>query len=279
MTTTLTTPAGVRSSNRLSRFAPMLDRVADPLGYEAGDANLRRYVGNSPTNAIDPSGLEEADPFPPPATHTGFTAISGQKAIIDYLSVTIEYKKGKDSSANCPKNSISIGADQSKAKQLGHIYHELMSILSNRFLGYAEGSLLQSSGPFRPAVFPNGKPVPLSVTGIHNLGIVVELAALAEHAPGELTPDYVDERFGTVVCRDPKDKDKSLIYYEKTAKEMVAWIKEAFEGKHDGEIYKHELKPAWTRGSFDKEILSVKIYLKADKSRIVEGKVHIVMED
>ena len=33
----------------------------DPLGYEAGDANLYRYVGNSPTNATDPSGLYERD--------------------------------------------------------------------------------------------------------------------------------------------------------------------------------------------------------------------------
>jgi hypothetical protein len=28
------------------------------LGYNAGDANLYRYVGNSPTNVTDPSGLE-----------------------------------------------------------------------------------------------------------------------------------------------------------------------------------------------------------------------------
>jgi RHS repeat-associated protein len=29
----------------------------DPIGFTAGDANLYRYVGNSPTNATDPSGL------------------------------------------------------------------------------------------------------------------------------------------------------------------------------------------------------------------------------
>lgn len=29
----------------------------DPLGFEAGDSNLYRYVGNGPTNATDPSGL------------------------------------------------------------------------------------------------------------------------------------------------------------------------------------------------------------------------------
>lgn len=31
----------------------------DPIGFAAGDANLYRYVGNSPTNATDPSGLQE----------------------------------------------------------------------------------------------------------------------------------------------------------------------------------------------------------------------------
>ncbi|HEX3996692.1 MAG TPA: RHS repeat-associated core domain-containing protein, partial [Acetobacteraceae bacterium] len=30
----------------------------DPLGYAAGDANLYRYVGNSPTNFIDRTGLD-----------------------------------------------------------------------------------------------------------------------------------------------------------------------------------------------------------------------------
>jgi hypothetical protein len=30
----------------------------DPIGFEAGDSNLRRYVGNSPTNLTDPSGLQ-----------------------------------------------------------------------------------------------------------------------------------------------------------------------------------------------------------------------------
>ena len=30
----------------------------DPFGFAAGDANLQRYVGNDPTNATDPTGLE-----------------------------------------------------------------------------------------------------------------------------------------------------------------------------------------------------------------------------
>ncbi len=33
----------------------------DPIGFSAGDVNLNRYVGNSPVNGVDPSGLEEAE--------------------------------------------------------------------------------------------------------------------------------------------------------------------------------------------------------------------------
>jgi uncharacterized protein RhaS with RHS repeats len=35
-----------------------------PLGFEAEDANLYRYVGNNPTTATDPSGLLEVDDNP-----------------------------------------------------------------------------------------------------------------------------------------------------------------------------------------------------------------------
>jgi hypothetical protein len=34
----------------------------DPTGFDAGDVNLYRYVGNDPTNATDPSGLQERPP-------------------------------------------------------------------------------------------------------------------------------------------------------------------------------------------------------------------------
>jgi RHS repeat-associated protein len=37
----------------------------DPLGFEAGDRNLTRYVGNSPVNWIDPSGLKPIREFTP----------------------------------------------------------------------------------------------------------------------------------------------------------------------------------------------------------------------
>lgn len=33
----------------------------DPIGFTAGDPNLRRYVGNGPTNAVDPDGLDKKE--------------------------------------------------------------------------------------------------------------------------------------------------------------------------------------------------------------------------
>jgi RHS repeat-associated protein len=40
-------------------YSPTIGRWAttDPLGFDAGDVNLYRFVGNGPTNRVDPSGL------------------------------------------------------------------------------------------------------------------------------------------------------------------------------------------------------------------------------
>lgn len=51
-------PRGMQLFDELTSF---LDRADDPLGFEAGDANLYRYVGNAPTMLTDPFGL---DPVP-----------------------------------------------------------------------------------------------------------------------------------------------------------------------------------------------------------------------
>jgi RHS repeat-associated protein len=47
-------------NNRARPYDPATGRFIsqDPIGFGGGDANLYRYVGNGPTNATDPSGLE-----------------------------------------------------------------------------------------------------------------------------------------------------------------------------------------------------------------------------
>ena len=50
------------SQNNLNRwYAPSIGRwlSVDPIGFKAGDANLYRYVGNSPPHRADPYGLVE----------------------------------------------------------------------------------------------------------------------------------------------------------------------------------------------------------------------------
>ena len=45
--------------NRARWYYPSTGRwiSQDPLGFDAGDSNLYRYVNNAPTNATDPSGF------------------------------------------------------------------------------------------------------------------------------------------------------------------------------------------------------------------------------
>ncbi len=48
--------------NNLNRwYDPKVGRwiSEDPIGFSAGDANLSRYVGNGPTNWVDPNGLQQ----------------------------------------------------------------------------------------------------------------------------------------------------------------------------------------------------------------------------
>ena len=54
-------PVGGLTYNRNRYYSTQTGRFIsqDPIGFNAGDENLYRYVGNSPTNATDPSGLWE----------------------------------------------------------------------------------------------------------------------------------------------------------------------------------------------------------------------------
>jgi RHS repeat-associated protein len=55
-------------------YVPSIGRWAseDPIGFDAGDPNLARYVGNGPTGNTDPSGLQAPAP-PPPGPGPGTT--------------------------------------------------------------------------------------------------------------------------------------------------------------------------------------------------------------
>lgn len=73
----------------------------DPIGFEAGDANLYRYVGNGPTNRIDPSGLDWLDYYSSWAPDFGF----GEKIIYPIVSKII----GNDNLANASSGQLLVG--------------------------------------------------------------------------------------------------------------------------------------------------------------------------
>ena len=53
-------PLGELYDVRHRVYSPSVGRFAqvDPIRFKAGDNNMRRYVGNNPVNAVDPSGLD-----------------------------------------------------------------------------------------------------------------------------------------------------------------------------------------------------------------------------
>ncbi len=67
--------------NNLNRwYNPRLGKFVsqDPIGFAGGDANLYRYVGNRPPNAVDPSGLVEEFPELRPLTPVELDALGGE---------------------------------------------------------------------------------------------------------------------------------------------------------------------------------------------------------
>jgi hypothetical protein len=50
----------------------------DPLGFDAGDANLKRYVENNVTILVDPFGLQRSPPLPINRTSQSLRNFSGR---------------------------------------------------------------------------------------------------------------------------------------------------------------------------------------------------------
>jgi RHS repeat-associated protein len=60
---------------RARYYHPTLQRFIseDPIEFGGGDANLYAYVGNSPVNLVDPTGLAGGPYHPPSGVHTACT--------------------------------------------------------------------------------------------------------------------------------------------------------------------------------------------------------------
>ena len=61
--------------NRVRYYDPKAGRWAsqDPIGFDAGDANLYRYIGNNSTNLTDPTGLKSKQEWVDQANASGIS--------------------------------------------------------------------------------------------------------------------------------------------------------------------------------------------------------------
>jgi len=83
-------------------FDPTTGRwtTEDPIGFEAGDADLYRYVGNNPTNFTDPTGLyarvetKRVPPTPPPmpvVAKGDFVLTTGEQVDPNELKSSVDF--------------------------------------------------------------------------------------------------------------------------------------------------------------------------------------------
>jgi hypothetical protein len=82
--------------------------MQDRCGFRAGDTNLRRYVHNNPTNAVDPSGLAPAPKQVP-------TPVSPDLVVSDYAALLVTHLRLKQ------YMSLSIATDPESRFELTRV--------------------------------------------------------------------------------------------------------------------------------------------------------------
>ncbi|MEQ8788182.1 MAG: hypothetical protein RIC55_17875 [Pirellulaceae bacterium] len=99
----------------------------DPLGFEASDTNLRRYVGNSPSIHTDPTGLVEFMPSvdKPDSMDWGFAILPDDQVGNTRVKLKMEYrvlrnpKSGKYKLKYTVKVDLAIELDKAAILRLG----------------------------------------------------------------------------------------------------------------------------------------------------------------
>src|SRR5262245_38727627 len=112
-------------------FDPTVGRwlQEDPIGFDANDPNLYRYVKNTPTNAPDPSGMRPE----PPAQNPPVT--------IDVPNIFTSEGQGQDQalvlSVEITNNELVIRVQQGRHLRLAvdTIQYPFQAIIAGRFVG------------------------------------------------------------------------------------------------------------------------------------------------
>ncbi len=80
----------------------------DPIGFQAADPNLFRYVVNSPTNYMDPSGLEKYKYLPKPRDLTDAEVINLSKVFPYFNSMCVQVVGEADNTYNCIAHAFGL---------------------------------------------------------------------------------------------------------------------------------------------------------------------------
>ncbi len=110
----------------------------DPIGFNAGDENLYRYVGNSPTNARDPSGLFEDGPEGPKIVT--LTKNEVQSAVdAEFKELIGELK------SQAQKTASDFAQDRTEARRNAAIAKQILSDIKEEEKQRVSRGLLQDS--------------------------------------------------------------------------------------------------------------------------------------
>ena len=160
--------------NRARWYDPAAGRWIgqDPLGFDAGDSNLYRYVHNRPTVMTDPSGLDEVLPNPiqvwPPETSYNYLDPWVEKRQGESKDMVVATVNAAISNVNVEKSTYKLTVTISSAVPAQKVNNKLV-----------EGGTLPAGVNLRTEFFlrslePGNRPIPGSST----LGITFDPAPL-----------------------------------------------------------------------------------------------------
>jgi RHS repeat-associated protein len=155
----------------------------DPIGFSAGDRNLRRYVGNSPTNFVDPSGLQQSpvadNPNPwLPILVTGLTLAPGPlKLVVGVGVIGVGIVEGL--------NNLSNSLPKTRTDDLGQPLPPFPNPDRDRFLIGPD----KDSSPNR--VDPNPRP-----EGINLDPLLPPISHTGGGRSEDLSPPYLESNIG-----------------------------------------------------------------------------------
>ncbi len=188
---TYTTDPGSRSNSVDIAWIERLLKSKGPIGFEAGDANLYRYVSNSPTNLTDPSGLVSG------TLHHGYPLYLGGAA--NQPVIQLNSQAAHQAAHNYfSKRGFGFG-DAGRAnwralspwRQRAHIYRSLRAAgVPADVIRRSLPSLLRGANPGiltpRPRGFPGGR-IPLGGPIVHAVVEVLVNPAVACAAESDRT--------------------------------------------------------------------------------------------